>query len=104
MLTNDGLMRTIESLMRMNGLLDREQVSWLVSMNDAFVRMNDAFVLMHASLVRMNDAFVRTKGRHGLRCSELNAEGGTTCGKSPSGDENHPSAAKAGLLPQSFTA
>ena len=60
-LINDGLMSTIESFMRMNGLLDREQVSWLVSMNDAFVRMNDAFVRMSDALVRMNESFVRTK-------------------------------------------
>jgi hypothetical protein len=58
---NDGLMRTNDALVCMNGLRDTGQVSWLMRMNDALVRMNDAFVRMNAALVRMNDAFVRMK-------------------------------------------
>jgi hypothetical protein len=55
-------MRTNDSLVCMNGLLDTQQVSWLMRMNDALVSMNDAFVRTNAALVRMNDSLVRTKG------------------------------------------
>jgi hypothetical protein len=59
---NDGLMRTNDALVCMNGLRDRGQVSWLMRMSDAFVSMNDALIRMNAALVRMNDAFVPMKG------------------------------------------
>jgi hypothetical protein len=38
---NDGLMRTNDALVCMNGLRDTGQVSWLMRMNDALVRMKD---------------------------------------------------------------
>ena len=46
-------MRTNDALLCMNDLRDTQQVSWLMRMNDAFVRTSDA-------LARMSDAFVRT--------------------------------------------
>jgi len=51
MLANDGLMSTNASLVLMKGLSDTRRVTWLVSMNDAFMSMSDAFV-------RRSDAFV----------------------------------------------
>ena len=74
-------MRTNDSLVCMNGLLDTQQVSWLMRMNDALVSMNDAFVRTNAALVRTNDALVRTKGWHGgpvkmeKNCTQVVARG-----------------------------
>jgi hypothetical protein len=67
MLIDDGLMSTNASLVLMKELLDTEQVSWLMLMNDAFMSMNDAFVRMSDALVRMNASFMRTKRTAGYR-------------------------------------
>jgi hypothetical protein len=67
MLINDGLVSMNASLVLTKGLCDTRRVSWLVSMNDAFVLMNDAFVRMSDALVRMNASFVRTKRAAGYR-------------------------------------
>jgi hypothetical protein len=77
MLTNDGLMSTNASLVLMNRLRDRGRVTWLVSMNAAFVLMNDAFVRMSDALVRMNASFVSTKRAAGYRLQ------GTECALQP---------------------
>jgi hypothetical protein len=67
-------MRTNDALVCMNDLRDTQQVSWLMRMNDAFVRTN-------AALVRTNDALVRTKGWHGgpvkmeKNCTQVVARG-----------------------------
>jgi len=58
MLTNDGLMSTNASLVLMKGLSDTRRVTWLVSMNDAFMSMSDAFVRRSDAFVRRSDAFV----------------------------------------------
>ena len=60
MLINDGLVSMNASLVLTKGLCDTGRVSWLVSMNDAFVLMNDAFVRMSDAFVRMNASFMRT--------------------------------------------
>ena len=67
MLINDGLVSMNASLVLTKGLCDTRRVSWLVSMNDAFVLMNDAFVRMSDAFVRMNASFVRTKRAAGYR-------------------------------------
>lgn len=67
MLIDDGLMSTNASMVLMKELLDTEQVSWLMLMNDAFMSMNDAFVRMSDALVRMNASFMRTKRTAGCR-------------------------------------